>query len=75
MVIGPTPPGTGVNAAQAILVTLWNVAMAGGGVVGGFLLDLLGATSFPWSVLALLVPALTVVVSTRTHGFPVRRSS
>ncbi len=63
------------DAAQAMLVTLWNVAMAGGGVVGGVLLDLLGATSFPWSVLALLVPALIVIVGTRTHGFPAKRSS
>ncbi|GKQ40685.1 MFS transporter [Streptomyces sp. A012304] len=63
------------DTAQAMLVTLWNVAMAGGGVVGGVLLDLLGATSFPWSVLALLVPALIVIVGTRTHGFPAKRSS
>ncbi|MGX1274610.1 MFS transporter [Streptomyces phaeoluteigriseus] len=57
------------DSAQAMLVTLWNVAMAVGGVVGGVLLDWLGATSFPWAVLALLVPAL-IVVGTGTHGFP-----
>jgi predicted MFS family arabinose efflux permease len=62
------------DSAQAMLVTLWNVAMAGGGVVGGVLLDSLGVTSFPWSVLTLLVPALIVVVATRTNGFPVKRS-
>ncbi|MFG2833038.1 MFS transporter [Streptomyces sp. NPDC048434] len=67
--------GDQADAAQAMLVTLWNLAMAGGGVVGGVLLDLLGATSFPWSVLALVAPALIVVVSTRTHGFPAKRSS
>ncbi|MEU4545017.1 MFS transporter [Nonomuraea dietziae] len=66
--------GEAADAAQAMLVTLWNVAMAGGGVVGGVLLGLLGATSFPWSVLALLAPVLIVVLAARTHGFPGKRS-
>ncbi|GAA2661498.1 MFS transporter [Nonomuraea recticatena] len=66
--------GEAADAAQAMLVTLWNAAMAGGGVVGGVLLGLLGATSFPWSVLALLAPVLVVVLAARTHGFPGRRS-
>ncbi|MFI1400962.1 MFS transporter [Streptomyces sp. NPDC020681] len=61
------------DAVQAMLVTLWNVAMAGGGVVGGILLGILGSTSFPWSVLVLLVPVLVVVISARTHGFPAKR--
>ncbi|MFE3201618.1 MFS transporter [Embleya sp. NPDC059237] len=67
--------GEDADAAQAMLVTLWNVAMAGGGVVGAILLDALGATSFPWSVLVLLVPVLAVVIGARTHGFPARRGS
>lgn len=62
------------DSAQAMLVTLWNVAMAGGGVVGGVLLDTFGAASFPWAVLALLVPA-SIVVGTRTHAFPAERPS
>ncbi|RKT68646.1 putative MFS family arabinose efflux permease [Saccharothrix variisporea] len=53
--------GPAADTAQAMLVTLWNVAMAGGGVVGGVLLDAAGPTSFPWSVLVLLVPVLVVV--------------
>ncbi|NUT95385.1 MAG: MFS transporter [Saccharothrix sp.] len=57
--------GAAADTAQAMLVTLWNVAMAGGGVVGGVLLDAAGPTSFPWSVLVLLVPVLAVV-----HRFP-----
>ncbi|TGB12063.1 MFS transporter [Streptomyces sp. MZ04] len=65
--------GDSADAAQAMLVTLWNAAMAGGGVAGGILLGRLGAESFPWSVLALLVPVLVVVVSARGHGFPARR--
>ncbi len=61
--------GGAADIAQAMLVTLWNAAMAGGGVVGGVLLDSLGATSFPWSVLVLLLPALVVVLAARAHGF------
>ncbi|MFI7339371.1 MFS transporter [Streptomyces sp. NPDC050085] len=58
------------DAAQAMLVTLWNVAMAGGGVAGGVLLDLAGSGSFPWAVLLLLAPVLALVLTARRHGFP-----
>lgn len=67
--------GDSADAAQAALVTLWNAAMAAGGVVGGILLDSVGATSFPWSVLVLLVPVLIVVIAARVHGFPAKRMS
>ncbi len=60
--------GEQADTAQAMLVTLWNVAMAGGGVVGGVLLDEVGPTSFPWTMLALLAPVLVVVLVSR--GFP-----
>ncbi|MEU5950667.1 MFS transporter [Streptomyces sp. NPDC047525] len=63
------------DAAQAMLVTLWNLAMAAGGVVGGVLLGLLGTASFPWSVLLLMIPVLLVVLAARIHGFPAERSS
>lgn len=62
--------GEEADAAQAMLVTLWNAAMAGGGIAGGVLLNLLGPASLPWSALALLVPVLVVVRSAREHGFP-----
>ncbi len=65
--------GEQADAAQAMLVTLWNVAMAGGGVLGGVLLGLVGAAAFPWSVLALLAPVLIVILAARKHGFPARR--
>ncbi|GAA2731327.1 MFS transporter [Streptomyces nogalater] len=61
------------DAAQAMLVTLWNVAMAGGGVIGGVLLDLSGSDSLPWSVLLLMLPVIAVVVLARGHGFPAKR--
>ncbi|MEU9882259.1 MFS transporter [Streptomyces phaeochromogenes] len=59
--------GDSADAAQAALVTLWNAAMAGGGVAGGVLLDHLGTGSLPWSVLLLLIPVVVVVA--RGHGF------
>ncbi|MET8702343.1 MFS transporter [Kitasatospora sp. NPDC004723] len=65
--------GEQADAAQAMLVTLWNAAMAGGGVAGGLLLDRLGTGSFPWAVLLLLLPVLALVLAARTHGFPARR--
>ncbi|WP_052852376.1 MFS transporter [Streptomyces avicenniae] len=65
--------GESGDTAQAMLVTLWNAAMAGGGVVGGVLLDLAGTGALAWSVLILLAPALAAVVAARTHGFPAVR--
>jgi predicted MFS family arabinose efflux permease len=49
---------------------VWNVAIAGGGVLGGVLLDTRGAGAFPWAVVALLVPTLVVAWRARGHGFP-----
>ncbi|MFD7325913.1 MFS transporter [Streptomyces sp. NPDC059875] len=65
--------GEAADTAQTMLVSLWNAAMAGGGAVGGLLLDHLGAAALPWSVLLLLVPVLIVVTAARTHGFPAAR--
>ncbi|MER8067327.1 MFS transporter [Streptomyces sp. NPDC094034] len=67
--------GTSADTAQAMLVTLWNAAIAAGAVVGGLLLDGPGPASFPWSVLVLLAPTLATVIAARTHGFPSRRPS
>ncbi|WP_344172930.1 MFS transporter [Kribbella lupini] len=66
--------GPAADTAQAMLVTLWNTALALGGVAGGLLLDGLGAGSFPWSVLAILALVLVTVVVDR-HGFPAPRST
>ncbi|MFE0650374.1 MFS transporter [Streptomyces sp. NPDC059534] len=65
--------GDAADTAQTMLVSLWNAAMAAGGLAGGLLLDLLGAGALPWSVLLLLVPVVAVVAGARAHGFPVRR--
>lgn len=63
----------GGEGAQPLLVAVWNGFMGVGGAVGGLLLGLFGPLSFPWSALALLAPALVVVVLARGHAFPARR--
>ena len=50
--------GPGADVAQSILATVWNVAIAGGGIVGGLLLDACGAGSLPWAALVLAIAAL-----------------
>lgn len=74
----PTLLQTAVNDAggdsgQALLVTTWNSSMAAGGAVGGVMLSLLGPSSFPWGLLALMAPVAAVVIGARVHGFPARR--
>ena len=58
------------DTAQSMLVTLWNVGIAGGGLVGGLLLGNLGVGAFPWIVAGLLVLTLSVAIKARGHGFP-----
>jgi predicted MFS family arabinose efflux permease len=43
------------DVAQSMFVTVFNLAIAIGGIIGGILLDKLGTTSFPWAVLILLL--------------------
>ncbi|MER8233081.1 MFS transporter [Streptomyces sp. NPDC094049] len=65
--------GEHADTAQTMLVSLWNAAMAAGGLAGGVLLDGLGAGTLPWGVLLLLVPVAALVTGARVHGFPARR--
>lgn len=53
--------GEAADVAQSMLVTAWNIAIAGGGLAGGLLLQTLGAGAFPPALLALLVPTLFVL--------------
>ncbi|GAA3010065.1 MFS transporter [Actinokineospora diospyrosa] len=61
--------GDSADVAQSMLVTVFNLAVAGGGAVGGVLLEWFGPDSFPWSQLLLAVAALAVVWSAKEHGF------
>ncbi|MFS0906202.1 MFS transporter [Priestia aryabhattai] len=60
----------GVDIVMPINTTIWNLAIAGGGIVGGALLDLFGVQSFPGVLLILLIVALIIAWSAKRHGFP-----
>ncbi len=57
------------DGAQTMLVTLWNVAMALGGSIGGLILTIGGATALPAATALLSIPALVLVIASRRHGF------
>ncbi|EZP33432.1 MFS transporter [Pseudomonas sp. RIT288] len=61
--------GEAADTAQSMLVTLWNVGIAGGGLAGGLLLGSLGVGGFPWIVVGLLVLTLSAVLRARGYGF------
>ncbi len=65
--------GDAADVAQSMLVTAWNLAIAGGGMLGGLLLDRYGVVSFPPALLLLLSFTLAVVWLARQHGFPAIR--
>ncbi|WP_426122597.1 MFS transporter [Pseudomonas sp. PSPC2-3] len=50
--------GESADAAQSMLVTVWNLGIAGGGLAGGLLLQSWGVLAFPWAVVALMLLAL-----------------
>lgn len=62
--------GPHADVAQSMIVTAWNLAIAGGGVIGGLILDGSGAQGLAWSVLPLLAVAFGCARSGR--GFPGR---
>lgn len=61
--------GEGADVAQSMLVTVFNLAVAGGGLLGGVLLQRFGPGAFPWTVVVLGLVALLVVGQGREHGF------
>lgn len=62
--------GDGADVAQSMCVTVWNCAIAGGGIVGGFLLETKGVASFPWALLLSILVGLIIAAVARRHGFP-----
>lgn len=57
------------DIAQSMLVTVWNIAIAGGGIIGGFLLSDFGAHTFPFVILIMLVFTFIVVWRAKQYGF------
>jgi len=62
--------GESADVAQSMLVTAWNLAIAGGGVIGGILLEGVGVAAFAPALLVLLAATLIVAGAARRHGFP-----
>jgi len=61
------------DTAQAILVTLWNGAMAIGGVLGGLVVTRLGVQALPNAAVLLGGVGLVVIVTAHQHAFPGHR--
>ncbi|MDF9893075.1 UNVERIFIED_ORG: putative MFS family arabinose efflux permease [Pseudomonas vranovensis] len=61
--------GEGADVAQSMIVTVWNSAIAAGGLLGGVLLSQWGVGSFPWVLLALIAVALLIAGRAHGHGF------
>lgn len=57
------------DIAQSMLVTVWNIAIAGGGIIGGFLLSNFGMSTFPIVLLILLFITFIVVWRAKQYGF------
>ncbi len=62
--------GRGADAALAMNVVTWNSAIAGGGILGGLLLEGIGPQALSWAVVALALGALAIATRARRHGFP-----
>jgi predicted MFS family arabinose efflux permease len=62
--------GDAADVAQSMVVMARNIAIAGGGLIGGVLLQSRGAGVLPWSLVVLLVPALWLAWRACAHGFP-----
>ncbi|MEK4343681.1 MFS transporter [Paenibacillus sp. FSL P4-0184] len=65
--------GESADVAQSMLVTAWNLAIGGGGVMGGILIETVGVRSFPWVLFILLILALLVAWRAKEYGFPSRK--
>jgi predicted MFS family arabinose efflux permease len=57
--------GDSADAAQSMLVTVWNLGIASGGLLGGILLQGWGVMWFPWVVAALATLALITTLQPR----------
>ena len=61
--------GKGADVALSMNVVVWNCAIAGGGIVGGVLLDRWGASCFAWVALTLALISWLIAWRARRYGF------
>lgn len=62
--------GKSTDVAQSMLVTAWNLAIGGGGIIGAILLEVFGAGYLSGALFILLIPALLVAMRAYKYGFP-----
>lgn len=62
--------GDAADVAQSMLVTAWNMAIAGGGLAGAAILNSFGPAFFAPVLLGLLILTGLIILSARQHGFP-----
>ncbi|WP_133854637.1 MFS transporter [Comamonas sp. JUb58] len=62
--------GEGADVALSMNVVAWNSAIAGGGILGGVILEIQGAGALPWAALALLLVGFGMAWWARSQGFP-----
>ncbi|WP_122662289.1 MFS transporter [Pseudomonas viridiflava] len=62
--------GDGVDLAQAMVTTAWNLAIAAGGAVGGALLTQGGTSMLPPAVAILALLAFVIALAARRYAFP-----
>lgn len=61
--------GEGIDLANAMVTTVWNGAIAGGGVIGGLLLHAGGADLLAWAAILFIAAAFLVATAARRRGF------
>jgi predicted MFS family arabinose efflux permease len=67
--------GAAADVSQSMIVTVWNLGIAGGGLAGGLLLQSFGVESFNWLVCLLLIGALLISAGADRAGFPATKRS
>lgn len=63
--------GAQIDAAQSVLVAIWNSGIGFGALIGGVLLSGFGISALLWVAAALLLASAVVVVAAKRHGFAV----
>jgi predicted MFS family arabinose efflux permease len=62
--------GDGVDLAQAMVTTAWNLAIAAGGAIGGAILTTGGTATLPPVVALLAILAFVIALAARRFAFP-----
>ncbi|KAB7672223.1 MFS transporter [Bacillus sp. B1-b2] len=60
----------GADIAQSMLVTVWNLAIAGGSAIGAILMESFDVSSFSWVMFILILLGFLVAFRANVYGFP-----